>query len=182
MESFVEKFCPVCKYKNISSATHCAFCGSPLVEIEDEMLPTMQMTEIATAVLPTAGHELRVSSMEVPEEGIAIYTTASGIPVAVCSEDRLTLGRRLTGEIDSTFVDLQPFDAYENGVSRRHALIQAAHPGYEIIDLGSTNGTWLEKVRLVPHQPYPLKLVSQVTLGRMQLTLVYQNTPKVKTG
>jgi len=59
------------------------------------------------------------------------------------------------------------------GVSRRHAIIRRAEFGFEIIDLTSRNGTWLNEKQLVPNRPYPFASGAQVRLGRMRLLIVY---------
>jgi len=51
-------------------------------------------------------------------------------------------------------------------VSRRHAEIHTQAQGSAIVDLGSTNGTYLNGQRLVPHTPYALQAGCQLYLGR----------------
>ena len=171
-----EKFCPVCKYKNESGATVCAFCGSPLEDGGDENPTTTRNVDMATNVLPQATQEIVNRTLETPPQGIAIYSSASDAPITINTSNQFTLGRKMTGEMDDSFVDLKPFGAYENGVSRRHAMIRRTAEGYEIMDLGSTNGTWLEKQRLIPNRPYPLNNVSRIFLGRLQLLLIFQKS------
>jgi pSer/pThr/pTyr-binding forkhead associated (FHA) protein len=60
------------------------------------------------------------------------------------------------------------------GLSRRHALIRQTVSGYEIIDLASTNGTWLNDERLVPYTPYPLQSGSQLRLSRIRLFIFHR--------
>jgi pSer/pThr/pTyr-binding forkhead associated (FHA) protein len=168
-----EKFCPVCKYKNDINASICVYCGSPL-ERSHENPSTTRNVEAETHVYPPATQETVTRTYEPPPQGIALYTTESEVPITIQQDNQFTLGRKMTGEMDESFVDLRPFGAYENGVSRRHAIIRKATGGYEIIDLGSTNGTWLEKQRIVPNRPYPLNNGSKIFLGRLQLIVIYQ--------
>jgi hypothetical protein len=176
MEIMAEKFCPVCKYKNETGASVCAFCGSPLIDGGDENPTTTRNVEMPTGVMAQAPQEIIDRALETPPQGIAIYTSASDAPVTINTSNQFTLGRKMTGELDDSFIDLKPFGAYENGVSRRHAMIRRTEEGYEIMDLGSTNGTWLEKQRLIPNRPYPLNNVSRIFLGRLQLLLIFQKT------
>jgi pSer/pThr/pTyr-binding forkhead associated (FHA) protein len=46
--------------------------------------------------------------------------------------------------------------------------------GYQITDLGSTNGTWVNDVRLIPNQPTFLPNAAQVRIGRMELYFLYR--------
>jgi len=168
-----EKFCPVCKYKNEADATICIFCGAPLEHV-DVSPSTPKNVELDTVALTHFPEEKIDRKLETPPQGIAIYTTTSDIPIAIKKENQFILGRKLTGEMDQSFVDLRPYGAFENGVSRRHAMIKRAGESYDIIDLGSTNGTWLAKQRLIPNRPYELANGSRIFLGRLQLIVIYQ--------
>ena len=66
------------------------------------------------------------------------------------------------------------------GLSRRHVVIRRTDEGYQLLDLGSVNGTWLEEERLVPHQLYPLPSGSHLRLGRMRLLVLYRPVAETK--
>ncbi len=170
-----EKFCPVCKYKNKSDATVCIYCGAKLDQAEDGPTTTRNV-EVNTGPLAKAIRESIPPALKPPQDGIAIYSLTSDHPITVQQADQFILGRRMTGEMDESFFDLRPFGAYENGVSRRHAMIRRVEDGYEIVDLGSTNGTWLNNQRIVPNRPYPLDPGVKVNLGRLQLFVMFQRT------
>jgi pSer/pThr/pTyr-binding forkhead associated (FHA) protein len=63
------------------------------------------------------------------------------------------------------------------GLSRRHAMVVRADNGYALVDLGSTNGTWLNDVRLMPNRLYPLRNGDQVRLGRLALSIYFYSAP-----
>lgn len=68
-------------------------------------------------------------------------------------------------------VDLTPFYAHHRGVSRRHALVRFANGKLSIIDLGSTNGTYINEVHLAPHKEYPLEDNDVLRLGFLPLSV-----------
>lgn len=51
-------------------------------------------------------------------------------------------------------------------VSAQHAVVRWRAPHWEVRDLGSRNGTYLEGVRLVPGQTYPLRSGSKLVFGK----------------
>ncbi len=58
-------------------------------------------------------------------------------------------------------------------VSRRHALIQKIGSDYFIEDLGSTNGTYVNKKRLPPEKYVRLKPTDTILIGRTELSLLH---------
>lgn len=169
------RFCPVCKFKNKIDATKCEFCGQPFKSIEG-ILTTKQVEAVSKDVDKEASKkfEEELENILIPPAGIAIYRS-DGKPIAIRLEKEFYLGRRT--EDNDLVVDLIPFGAFQLGVSRLHAIIRTNETGYEIIDNDSTNGTWLNKQRLVPNQVYPLPNGSQVRLAQMRLIL-YCAKPK----
>jgi hypothetical protein len=179
MDSVSGIFCPVCKHKNEPGAAVCVTCGAPLAgysQVEPPTIPRVNRGEEVTNPLPGMSEEAFQKAFKTPEKGIAIYVPDYAELVGIREEDELTLGRLFTGDLQERFVDLKPYYAYENGVSRRHALIHRTDQGYEILDLDSTNGTWLNNKPLIPHRPYPLESGSQVRLGRLQIIVTYPET------
>jgi hypothetical protein len=130
--------------------------------------------EEETTVVPQMVEEALKETFKPPEEGIAIYVKEYAAPVEILKEGEFILGRHVSDQAEDAFVDLKPFGGYENGVSRRHAMIRRTDHGYEILDLGSSNGTWMNKKRLIPDQPYLLENGAQVYLGRLQIFVIYQ--------
>ncbi|TWT60270.1 FHA domain-containing protein [Rubinisphaera italica] len=52
-----------------------------------------------------------------------------------------------------------------NELSREHCRIEVDHDEAHLIDLGSTNGTYLNQNKLEPHQPYQLNEGDIIRLG-----------------
>jgi pSer/pThr/pTyr-binding forkhead associated (FHA) protein len=81
------------------------------------------------------------------------------------------LGRTVPG-LPPVEIDLTPLDAVAHGVSRRHARIRQASDSFTIEDLGSHNGSSLNRYFLSPHQTFPLAGGDRVELGTLQLVFV----------
>ncbi len=62
-------------------------------------------------------------------------------------------------------------------VSFRHATIRASGPDYAIVDEGSTNGTFVGGIRLLPQSPRIVKSGDLVRVGRVWLELAIGQQP-----
>lgn len=88
---------------------------------------------------------------------------------ATIDDENLTLGRRVDGAPGPVSIDLTPYRAFEQGVSRVHAALRATAEGLCIVDMQSSNGTLLNGERLQPYQPIFIKDGDTLTLGHMQV-------------
>jgi hypothetical protein len=169
-------FCPVCHLKNPVGAIVCEFCGATLA-VFDGIATTRHVEENFSLPVEGATRKLEeeLNTALAPLTGISIYLEDL-TPIVTSFEKEFSLGRKVeTGEAG---VDLIPFGAFQLGVSRKHAIIRETDRGYEIIDADSTNGTWLNKQRLVPNQAYPLPSGGIIRMGQIQL-IVYYTKPKI---
>jgi len=175
-----ERFCPVCKNRNDRGAVVCIHCGASLENYLMDEAGTTKSTEIPTKETEKIG-ELSIDEALVPAGGIAIYVegTSKSNPVFLYSAEEFVIGRKVE-ETSEAFLDLSPIGGYHLGLSRRHALIRRSGHGYEVIDLSSSNGTWLNGKRMIPNQPYPLASGSQLRLGRMRFFVLYRPVPETK--
>jgi pSer/pThr/pTyr-binding forkhead associated (FHA) protein len=65
-------------------------------------------------------------------------------------------------------------------VSRLHAEILAEKSSYYIVDLGSSNGTYLNNVRINARERYPLNLGDKIDLGHgSKVTFIFLNKQPV---
>jgi hypothetical protein len=164
-----KKFCPVCKLANDPNVIICRHCGALLGE--DPMVPTTQRVDESLGLSDELKEQI-TQRLPPPPRGLAIFTLGTAEAVATLTDDEFILGR--AGEVMvEPICDLTHLDAFAMGVSRRHALIRAAGGGYVLIDLNSSNGTWLNGQRLVPTKSYDLPSGAVIVLGRLKLVVVY---------
>jgi hypothetical protein len=175
----LENICPVCKETNELEAVVCWQCGTAL---EDPFMDPGARTK-TTDTLTQAPDRVKgwsVDEATIPHNGIAIYVEGTTSPAYLDSHGEFVIGRRAgtTAEISEALLDLSPIGGFGLGISRRHAVIRRVEHGYEVLDLGSVNGTWLNDERLVPQRYYPLASGSHLRLGNMRLFVVYR--PEMK--
>lgn len=173
----VENVCPVCKTRNEVNATICAQCGAALEDLSlDGGLKTRTTDmQALTPEMITEWTQKYARTVVVPETGLAFYVDGHSMPAYINPEGDFVVGRK-AGTTSEMLLDLAPFGGYSLGLSRRHVVIRRTLNGYEILDLGSVNGTWLDEERLVPHRPYRLLSGAHLRLGRMRVLVLFRST------
>ena len=148
--------CPECGFVNAEGANYCQKCGAFLGEA-DAGKPG-DTTEVYQ--VDESGDLKAVDLEEVTHEGATLVIRSgggrSGEAFNVTSE-RMTIGRSPEAEI---FLD-------DVTVSRNHALLVARRDGLYIDDLGSLNGTYVNRRRIESHR---LQNGDELQVGKYKLT------------
>ena len=166
------KTCSTCKTENTPDSLACRNCGAWLDENPTNVVAIPDAGSPVNA--PIQGVESFIDTALIPEDGVGIYIAGAPKPLYLHIHNELIIGRQADATLQA-ILDLSDLDAFAMGVSRRHAKIQRSASGFEIVDLGSRNGTWLNAERLTPNKPYPFTSGSQVRIGQMRLLVVYQS-------
>ena len=93
--------------------------------------------------------------------------------------ERMIIGRGESGT-GAPDVDLDPLDAHEHGVSRRHAILLTRERFLTIRDLNSTNGTFINGLRLQRSQDVPLEHGDRLQFGKLEMQLMFAVLPPHK--
>jgi hypothetical protein len=144
-------------------------------------------TSAAATTRNTNGHTsvpIKIGEMPLgalpPPDGIAIYIAGTANPVFLSTDGEFVIGRKTDKQeaLGPPMLDLSEFGGFAMGVSRQHVNIRKAESGYEVVDLSSANGTWLNDERLIPDRSYPFASGSQLRIGRMRLLILYHSIPE----
>jgi len=94
------------------------------------------------------------------------------IEVTIAEGGVFTIGRfdASVGKKQSNF----EFDKKTKAVSRRHAVVERKDNIYQIIDLSSSAGTFLNDKKLLPNTPYELTAGSRVSFGNLGVDYVWE--------
>ena len=170
-----ENICPVCRASNELEAIVCRHCGAELEDLFIDPGASTKTTNMPAVVFESI-KDWSIDQTAVPDHGIAVYIEGEFTPVFRDSKEDFVIGRKAetTSLLSESLLDLAPRGGYAHGISRRHAVILRTEYGYEILDLGSANGTWLNDERLAPHKNYPLASGSHLRLGSMRLFVIYR--------
>lgn len=158
--------CPNCKHQEADGSIFCSECGMQLI----------QYTPGATQRFNTPTGELG----SIPPPGIAPQSPAwislhlldSGQILPVSDRNEFTLGRISENQPIMPDIDLSPFKAFDNGVSRLHAVIRNNSGNIIIMDLGSSNGTYINGTRIVPNIEQALRHGDIIALGKLKMQVV----------
>jgi len=179
--------CVSCGHVNRVGALICENCGTSLVAGEHSIVGTKRFQKNADGTLiEEAAESEKLSSTELravqsagsadfqPTMILRLEVEGSSTPLLVFPKGEIALGRRDPATGTMPEVDLTAFAAYRMGVSRRHAVIKLNGTKLEIYDLGSSNGTAVNGLKLVSHQPHVLRDGDSITLGKMTMRAMFQ--------
>jgi hypothetical protein len=156
----------------MESALMCSFCGAVLVGNRSDSEAAATAYIGVQPSLPVDDAATSIDIALIPEGGVGIQITGAPQPYYVPIYKELILGRNPDATLEAV-LDLSDLDAFNMGISRRHAMLRRANSGFEVQDLSSRNGTWLNEAQLIPNKPYPFFSGSQIRLGRMRMVIMY---------
>lgn len=93
-------------------------------------------------------------------------------PIFLEIEESVVFGRGNPATSITPYLDLTPYDAQKKGVSREHLALIKEGNTLKVADLDSTNGTYLNGIRLYPHQPRIVRSGDQLFLGQLALKIL----------
>jgi hypothetical protein len=156
------RHCPECGFTNAEGANYCQRCGA--------FIGVPEPAESAES--STATYRIDESGELVPVElddvvgggghGAALVVRAGGGRVGesfLLEGDRMTIGRRPDSDI---FLD-------DVTVSRDHALVVRRGEDFDLDDLGSLNGTYVNRRRIDSHR---LADGDELQVGKYKLTFL----------
>ncbi len=152
--------CPRCGHRNPLGSKFCSSCGAPLEA--DEAHTTMSVT----VPIDSAMEDVEIELDELPPGvGMLVVTRGPNSGSRFALDDALvTAGRHPDSAI---FLD-------DITVSRRHAEVrQVEGGGYEVADVGSLNGTYLNRERV---EVAPLKDGDELQIGTFKLLFLAGRT------
>jgi pSer/pThr/pTyr-binding forkhead associated (FHA) protein len=147
--------CPQCGFANADGANYCQKCGAFLAA-----KPSGETTEAYQ--LDETGELRPVDIDRVTGEGATLAIRSGGGrtgEVFSVAGEQMTIGRSPEAEV---FLD-------EVTVSRNHALLVRRRDGLYIDDLGSLNGTYVNRRRIESHR---LQNGDELQVGKYKLTFL----------
>jgi hypothetical protein len=145
----------------------CPNCGEPL--------PTHPLsTQQILSALP-AKHGERQGLVEFTKDNTAkLHVVGTPAVIDLPLEKPVILGRKILSDTEA-LLDLSEFNAFQQGVSRRHCQLQCQHSRLVVTDLGSSNGSILNNIRLLPFTNYVVAHNDHLVLGTLRLKVTFDH-------
>jgi hypothetical protein len=159
--------CRRCGHANEAGANFCSSCGAPLAGVAgpDDTTATLAALEERHEL----DEELGSALAELPE-GVGMLVVRRGPNAGsryLLETEAIAVGRHPDSDI---FLD-------DITVSRRHAVVRRVpDDGYEVSDVGSLNGTYVNHERV---ETAPLRYLDELQVGRFVLTFLVGGAAEV---
>lgn len=142
--------CPNCKHQELEGALFCSFCGTTLIGIVDESDAAKALSSVIQIEFPDT-------------EGM----------IQLTGKEKYVLGRSVPTNKDALLdLDLEKYGGYEMGVSRQHAMIKFIDGDFKVIDLNSSNRTFLNEEEIYPGNEYSIGDECMLRLGKLRMKLI----------
>ena len=153
-----EVLCARCGHRNPGDSNFCSSCGAPL-EGTAEDPPT-----ITFQIDGASDEDISVELEDIPAGGLLVVHSGpnAGSKFAV-DKDVLTLGRHPDSDV---FLD-------DITVSRRHVEVVRHDDAYSVRDVGSLNGTYVNRARI---EEAPLENGDELQVGKFKLVFLTGST------
>ncbi len=164
--------CKVCSNQEYHGVLFCGECGSQLVFVTDNNIDTLVYPSQARALEIDLSNTIPKKLLE--NKIFILYYVDGEEVINLPDQDEFTIGRIVEGQVITPDVDLNPYEAYDKGVSRLHATIRINHQTNKIhvIDLGSANGSSVNGYEIPANSEVPLNHGDVLTLGKFNLKVV----------
>lgn len=164
--------CKVCNNQEFNGVIFCGECGSQLAFLSG--------MKVDTLVYPSQGIGLEMDiNNTIPKKllesrNFILYYADGEEVLNLPDQDEFTIGRFVEGQVITPDVDLNPYDAFDKGISRIHATIRIDEKKNKIhvVDLGSANGSSVNGYEIPANSEVPLNHGDVLSLGKINLNVI----------
>lgn len=153
-------------------AAVCKHCGHFLADSKPlHRTRSLYSPSVTSHLVKRDKHVGKLSTNEV-----AIYAMDMDEPLITTLTEEVVLGRtsRISSVTVQPTIDLTPYQGVERGVSRAHAALRRYKSELAVIDLASTNGTWVNNNRIEPNVPMAIRNGDRIVLAKLSIYVYFE--------
>ena len=166
--------CPNCQHKEVPGTVFCSNCATQLIEPSANKTHEIHDPGANLRTLRTSPY--RPTPQVHFNSWASLHILESGQIISLADRNEFTLGRTSEGQPIMPDVDLTDFNAYVYGVSRLHCVIKKENLIAFVMDLGSSNGTYLNGIRLSAHVQTQINHGDVISLGKLKIQILINQT------
>lgn len=155
--------CNNCGASNREGELICQSCGRLLMA---DAAPTRQI-KMTSGLLVQSPRERVTDKLQ----AITFHFGAEAFDFPVQSGNEILVGRALEPGAGQLVLDTSSLGGADKGVSRRHALIRVEGFSAYVVDLSSTNGTFLNGRRIHPDHRHLLYTNDVIRFGALEVRI-----------
>lgn len=164
--------CPNCQFHEMTGAVFCSQCGSQLLGTDDLFPQSIYTDEVDRRAIQMKAAVSTPPDVYKMNIWVSLRILESGQILPLADRSEFTLGRGSDEQPILPDVDLSPYRAYEYGISRLHAVLRRLKDRVVIVDLGSSNGTFLKGDRLEAYIEHPLSHGDIISLAKLKIQVI----------
>lgn len=164
--------CPNCSHKEQDGILLCSNCGTILAKIDGINTAPIPSSQLGGRVTGDIKDREGLPKDQPVEAVLSFHILSSGHILPFLGEGEFIVGRVSAGQSILPDLDLEPYKAYESGVSRLHARVRVITAGAFITDLGSSNGTRINGKDIAPHTEQPILHQDIIQLGQLSIQAI----------
>jgi pSer/pThr/pTyr-binding forkhead associated (FHA) protein len=159
--------CPNCQQEEPDGAMFCSECSTKLITSGGLSTATIRTTD--SRITQPGSAPSPPPPEKVGEGQVSLHIVRTGQILPLVGREEFTLGRISQGQSILPDIDLSPYNAYAQGVSRLHATLKLLKGELFIQDLGSSNGTRINNTKIQAHQDHRVQHGDVIALGRFKV-------------
>jgi len=165
------QLCPHCRKENADGEAYCYSCGHILPHAFPADVSTSKLDDLMESLAPQ--RRWGTAYFDRKNELVLLFRDTDETMILTLDRD-VVLGREHneygTPQPD---VDLTPFGAVEKGVSRMHLKFVREMDTLMVIDLNSSNSTFLNGQRMMPFESRILRDADELRLGHLVIRVMF---------
>ena len=164
--------CSNCNHTNMAGALFCSECGAQLSGADSLTTQNISTSQVREAIKKKSPVSPTMPPVVLSNNWVTLHLLDTGQVLPLSERNEFTLGRISEGQPIMPDIDLSPYQAYASGVSRLHAVIKRDIGRVLLMDLGSSNGTYINGKRLNPNEETLLGNGDVVALGKLKIQVL----------